>query len=56
MQAANLKIAEKYVGQFGNIAKVGNTLIIPSNLADAGSFVASAMKVLDKAKLGQGQK
>ena len=56
MQAANLKIAEKYVEQFGNIAKVGNTLIIPSNLADAGSFVASAMTVLDKAKLGQGQK
>ncbi len=56
MQAANLKIAEKYVEQFGHIAKVGNTLIIPTNLADAGSFVASAMTVLDKAKLGQGQK
>ena len=28
MQAANLKVAEKYVEQFGNIAKVGNTLII----------------------------
>jgi len=56
MQAANLKVAEKYIEQFGHIAKVGNTLIIPSNLADAGSFVASAMTVLDKAKLGQGQK
>lgn len=56
MQAANLKVAEKYVEQFGNIAKVGNTLIIPANLADAGAFVASAMTVLDKAKLGQGQK
>ena len=56
MQAANLKIAEKYVEQFGHLAKVGNTLIIPTNLADAGSFVASAMTVLDKAKLGQGQK
>jgi len=56
MQAANLKVAEKYIEQFGHIAKVGNTLIIPSNLADAGGFVASAMTVLDKAKLGQGQK
>ncbi len=56
MQAANLKVAEKYIEQFGHIAKVGNTLIIPSNLADAGSFVASAMTVLDKAKLGQAQK
>jgi len=56
MQAANLKVAEKYIEQFGNLAKVGNTLIIPANLADAGSFIASAMTVLDKAKLGQGQK
>ena len=53
MQAANLKVAEKYVEQFGHLAKAGNTLIIPSNLADAGSFVATAMTVLDKAKLGQ---
>lgn len=56
MQAANLKVAEKYVEQFGNLAKAGNTLIIPANLADAGSFVASAMTVLDKAKIGQSQK
>ena len=56
MAAANLKVAERYIEQFGNLAKVGNTLIIPTNLADAGGFVASAMTVLDKAKLGQGQK
>ena len=56
MQAANLKVAEKYIEQFGHLAKVGNTLILPANLADAGGFVAAAMTVLDKAKLGQGQK
>ncbi len=33
MQAANLKVAEQYVEQFGNLAKVGNTLIIPASLA-----------------------
>ena len=55
MQAANLKVAEKYIEQFGNLAKAGNTLILPANLADAGGFVAAAMTVLDKAKLGQGQ-
>ena len=53
MLAANLKVAEKYVEQFGNLAKAGNTLILPANLADAGGFVAAAMTVLDKAKLGQ---
>ena len=53
MLAANLKVAEKYIEQFGNLAKAGNTLILPANLADAGGFVAAAMTVLEKAKLGQ---
>ena len=56
MLAANLKVAEKYIEQFGNLAKAGNTLILPANLADAGGFVAAAMTVLDKAKLGQAPK
>ena len=56
MLAANLKVAEKYIEQFGNLAKAGNTLILPANLADAGGFVAAAMTVLDKAKLGQALK
>ena len=56
MQAANLKVAEKYVEQFGNLAKSTNTLILPANIADAGGFVAAAMTVLDKAKLGQAPK
>jgi regulator of protease activity HflC (stomatin/prohibitin superfamily) len=51
-QAANLKIAEKYVEQFGNIAKAGNTLIVPSNIADVASMLATAMTVLDKTKAG----
>ena len=56
MLAANLKVAEKYIEQFGHLAKAGNTLILPANLADAGGFVAAAMTVLDKAKLGQALK
>jgi regulator of protease activity HflC (stomatin/prohibitin superfamily) len=56
MLAANLKVAEIYMEQFGKLAKAGNTLILPANLADAGSFVATAMTVLDKAKLGQALK
>ncbi len=46
MQAVNLKVAEKYVDAFGNIAKTGNTLIVPSNLADISSLIASAMTVM----------
>ncbi len=51
-QAANLKIAEKYVEQFGNIAKAGNTLIVPANIADVASMLSTAMTVLDKTKAG----
>jgi regulator of protease activity HflC (stomatin/prohibitin superfamily) len=52
LQAANLKVAEKYVEQFGNIAKQGNTLIVPSNIADVASMLSTAMTVLDKTKVG----
>ncbi len=51
-QAANLKIAEKYVEQFGNLAKAGNTLIVPANIADVASMLTTAMTVLDKTKQG----
>ena len=53
MSAANLKIAEKYVEAFQNIAKTNNTLIIPSNLSDIAGLVASAMTVLDRTRIGE---
>lgn len=46
MQAVNLQVAEKYVEAFGKIAKEGNTLLLPANLADMGSMVASAMTII----------
>ncbi len=46
MEAVNLQVAEKYVDAFGNIAKEGNTMILPGNMADMGSMVAAAMKVI----------
>ena len=50
MQAANLKVAELYIGAFGNLAKAGNTLIVPSNLTDVSTLVSTAMTVLDRTK------
>jgi regulator of protease activity HflC (stomatin/prohibitin superfamily) len=50
--AANLKVAELYIHAFGNLAKTGNTLIVPSNLSDVASIVSSAMTVLDRARPG----
>ncbi|MEP6702458.1 MAG: stomatin-like protein [Betaproteobacteria bacterium] len=46
MNAVNLKIAEQYVAAFGNLAKEGNTLIVPSNMADLASLVTTATTVL----------
>ncbi len=44
--AVNLKIAEQYIAQFGNLAKTTNTLILPSNVADVAGFIATAMSVV----------
>lgn len=50
MDAVNLKVAEKYVEAFGNVAKEGNTLILPGNLADMGTMVATAMSIVKTQK------
>jgi regulator of protease activity HflC (stomatin/prohibitin superfamily) len=47
-QAVQLRVAEQYVTQFGNLAKAGNTLIIPTTLSDAGSFIATAMNIIKR--------
>ncbi|HEV8659811.1 MAG TPA: SPFH domain-containing protein [Thermoanaerobaculia bacterium] len=41
-EAMQLRIAEQYIAQFGNIAKSGNTMIVPANLADVASMLAMA--------------
>jgi regulator of protease activity HflC (stomatin/prohibitin superfamily) len=46
MNAVNLKVAELYIAAFGNLAKAGNTLIVPSNLADLSSLVTSVTTML----------
>ncbi len=48
--AVNLRVAEQYIIEFGKIAKEGNTLILPANLADIGGTVAGLTKVLEKVK------
>lgn len=50
INAANLKVAEIYIAAFGNLAKAGNTLIVPSNLSDIASLVSSAMTVINNAR------
>jgi len=46
VEAVNLKIAEKYIEAFAGMAKTNNTMIVPSNLGDLATLVASATKVV----------
>jgi regulator of protease activity HflC (stomatin/prohibitin superfamily) len=45
IEAMQLRVAEKYVEQFGAIARAGNTLVIPATLSDVGSMIALATNV-----------
>jgi len=49
--AVNLRVAEQYIREFGNLAKKNNTVIIPSNLSDIGGMVASVTSLLKSSAL-----
>ena len=53
--AANLRIAEKYLAEFGKMASRNNTMIVPSNLADLSSVVAAATSVFKSTQPGSAQ-
>jgi regulator of protease activity HflC (stomatin/prohibitin superfamily) len=48
--AVNLKVAEQYVNAFANLAKTGNTLIVPGNMSDMSSMIASALTIVNRSK------
>jgi len=50
--AANLRVAEKYIAEFGKLAKENNTMIIPANMGDISGMVATIMSVLGQSKQG----
>ena len=45
-EAMQLRIAEQYITQFGKLAKEGNTLVVPANLADLTSMMALATDIV----------
>ena len=47
-EAVQLRVAEQYIGQFGQLAKASNTLVLPANAADVGSMIALAMNVIGR--------
>ncbi len=50
LNAVNLRIAEQYLSAFGNLAKQNNTLILPANLTDIASVVATATSVFNETR------
>jgi regulator of protease activity HflC (stomatin/prohibitin superfamily) len=49
-QAVALKVAEQYIEAFKQLAKEGNTIIVPANTNDTGGMVAQAMSIFDTIK------
>ena len=45
-EAMQLRIAEAYIRQFGELAKSGTSMIVPANVADISSMIATAMNVM----------
>ena len=53
--AMQLKIAQQYIEEFGNLAKHGNTFVVPANLADLTSMMALATDIAKgRGAAGQG--
>lgn len=50
IDAVNLRVAEQYIGEFGKLAKVNNTMIIPSNMSDISGLIATAMSVMEQSR------
>ena len=48
--AVNLKVAEQYVGAFAQLAKTNNSIIVPANLGEMSSLIATAMQVVKTQK------
>src|SRR5438067_12088040 len=46
VDAMQLRIAEAYIKQFGELAKSGTSMIVPANVADISSMIATAMNVM----------
>jgi len=52
-EAVQLRVAEQYIGQFGELAKKSNTLVLPANVADVASMIMLAMKAVGKEPIGE---
>jgi len=45
--AVQLRVAEQYVTQFGNLARTANAVVVPANVSDVSGMIAAAMRVFE---------
>jgi regulator of protease activity HflC (stomatin/prohibitin superfamily) len=50
-EAMQLRLAEQYITEFGNLAKNGTSMIVPANLSDVTSMLQMAMGVIKQAPM-----
>jgi len=49
-EAVNMQLAQQYLGEFGKLAKVNNTMIIPSDLANVAGILKAATTIVKEVK------
>jgi regulator of protease activity HflC (stomatin/prohibitin superfamily) len=49
-EAMQLRIAEDYVQQFGNLARSSNTLVVPASVSDIAGMIGLATKVFEQTR------
>ena len=47
-EAVQLRVAEQYIREFGELAKTSNTLVLPASVSDVGSMIALAMNIIGR--------
>lgn len=52
-EAVRLRVAEEYIKQFGLIASDARTIIVPANVSDPSSMIATAMAAVEALKAGE---
>ena len=49
-EVVQLQVAQDYIKEFGKLAQTNNTMIVPSNVSDVSSMIATATKIFDNVR------
>jgi regulator of protease activity HflC (stomatin/prohibitin superfamily) len=54
IEALQMQLAKSYIDQWGNLAKQGTTMIIPTDLGNIGAMVGTALQIVRGSSIGTG--